>query len=277
MLPTGALRRTVASCSIVHMSSQPQLRKASNEVGAEVIRMLELTEADLTDIPVLMEEFLSVTNRRISTVESDVFTRLTNSTNNRLSMLYEELNHKLSDDDAKKLRALHTYAGRHPNIQELQNAWEVSVQKLPDVLAFFEAYSSMGKDMEKEAASGLASIRRYNNALEQLTVAVPAMYPLMQSFVKSAFLVTNPYSTNDVRSDLVELDEQVRVTAQARDRYFVYRTNENLDRFLNEALAWRRLVLATNALPKVSTAFVLASDKLIARIESTALMEGSWS
>lgn len=239
--------------------------------------MLELTEADLADIPVLMEEFLSVTNRRISTVQSDVFTRLTNGTNNRLSMLYEELNHRLSDGDAKKLRALYTYAGRHPNVQELHNAWEASVKRLPGVLAFFEACSSMVKDTGEEAVSGLASIRRYNNALEQLTVAVPAMYPLMQSFVQSAFLVTNPYSTNGVRSNLVELDEQVRVTAQARDRYFVYRTNENLDRFLNEALVWCRLALAANALPTASTAFVLDSEKLIARIESTALMEGSWS
>jgi len=260
------------------MSNQLQLRKAFTAAGEEVIKLFQLTEDDLADVSVLTEEYFAVLNRRIPTVSRDIFSRLVASPNVRLGLLSDELKSKLTKDDIREERSL--AAGMSPNlsVSKLQSVWSDSVNRLPRMIALVERFEAMATDEVNKTVHALASLRRYHNALEQLIIGIPAAYPLMADFVSGAFLVTNPKGATrePVRSDLFELDEQLRTAANARDRYFVYRTGEGLELFLEEALAWRELALKAN-LSTSEKAFVRSSEVPLARIEATSLMESTWS
>jgi len=278
MLPTGALRRTVASCSIVHMSSQSQLRKASTPEGEAVIEQFQLTEADVADIPVLAEEYFAVENRNIRTVERDIFNRIVGGTNRGTFLYYDELKGKLSKEDIRAIKELSTSTGISPSVSKLQETWAESVQKLPAMIVFLQKCEAMATDEINATVHALVSISRYHNALEQLTLGIPDIYPVMQDFVREAFPVTNTSwpARSKVRSDLVELDEQLRVAAKARDQYFIYRTSDRLERFLEEALTWRDIALKAN-LSTSGRMFVKYSEIPLARIDAALLMESSWS
>lgn len=260
------------------MSIQPQLRKASTAAGEEVVKLFQLTEDDLADVPALAEEFFSVTNRRIPTVGVDILSRLVRSPAVRLGLLTDELKGKLTKDDIRQIRTVSSVVRPSHSVADLQSIWTYSVEKLPDMIALLERFEAMATDEVNETVRARVLLRRYHNALERLTADIPAAYPLVADFVHQAFLVTNPDwpVRREVRPSLVELDEKLRTVANARDRYFVYRTSEGLELFLEEALAWRELALTVN-LSISAKAFLRNSKALLARIEAASLMELSWS